>query len=303
MPSNEEIESLQRLFSASYQSFVYPQGTHTSGGGIRLPFWVLDYWTISQEVSKEKQIWTQAVNWLKRGNQTTVINMLGGIPWSFELPREFGDGKAISSLTHLFSDDWLSDGTMDLMLAVVRDELQKAEMTVAVVLSCFGQKLITTYRYNQDTYLSSRSCRYLRDIGDQLKDAKISAVCFAFGVCVSSKGVSIPIGEGCNHWVAVILDVRTRTIWYGDPMKQDPPSELVNVMNWWLQSALPGIYFTLMELPCTIQQDSISCGILTMNSLTHFFFPTHALYNGTQPCVQARTEWAMKIINFLQYQV
>jgi len=305
MPSKEEIEALQHLFLKPYQSFIYPnQKKHAPGNGIRLPFWVLDYWTICHKVSKEKQIWAQAIAWLKQGNQSSIINALGGIPWLFELPREFGDGKKTSSLARLFSEDWLSGGNMDLMLAIMRDKVHKVGMTVAVVLNCIGQKLISTYWYEQDMYLTSRTCKPLHDIGDQLKEMKISAVCFAIGVSVSSRGVNLPLDGDCNHWVAVILDIRSHTIWYGDPMKQDPPSELVNVMTWWLGLALPGMHFTIMALPCARQKDTILCGILTMNSLVHYFFPTaHALYDNEQPCLQARAEWGMKIIGFLQHLV
>ena len=289
MPSKEEIEALRCLFLEPYQFFIYPnQKKHAPENGIRLPFWVLDYWIICHEVSQEKQIWAQATAWLKQGNQLAIINALGGIPWLFELPREFGDGKKTSSLARLFSEDWLSGGNMDLMLAIMRDKVHKVGMTVAVVLNCTGQKLINTYRYEQDVYLTSQACKPLRDIGDQLKEMKISAVCFAIGVSVLSRGVNLPLDGDCNHWVAVILVICSQTIWYGDPMKQDPPSELFNVMTWWLGLALPGIHFTIMALPCTRQKDTISCGILTMNSLVHYFFPTaHALYDDEQPCLQA----------------
>jgi len=174
--------------------------------GIRLPFWVLDYWTISYQILEEKRIWKQAVEWLQQRNQTLVIKALRGIPWGCELPREFVDGVAVSVLARLFSEDWLAWGTIDLMLAVMRDEIRQVGMEVAVVLNHFGQKLTSVYRYEQRNYATSKSCSHLRNVIDQLKKMTAAAVCLTFGICVSSRGVSLPVGDvsECNHWVAVI---------------------------------------------------------------------------------------------------
>jgi hypothetical protein len=71
------------------------------------------------------------------------------------------------------------------------------------------------------------------------------------------------------HWVAIVIDSEHKTIHYRNSYGTDMPLELVNAYQWWLSQHIPSA-FTIMALPITFQEDSLSCGLLSHNSLNHF---------------------------------
>jgi hypothetical protein len=75
-----------------------------------------------------------------------------------------------------------------------------------------------------------------------------------------------------THWVAIILDFGTQTIWHGDSLgwKMEPHTK--TVLEWWTFT-YTNIRFSHRQMPITHQEDTISCGLLAWNTLAHFFLP------------------------------
>ena len=306
MPSKEDVTALMKRISDNeengYQSFTYPRN---GGMGIRLPLWVASYWNMAYFVTENKDLWQLTIQWLKGQNQPVVLEALHRLPWAYksELSREIGNGT-ILDLTQLCSERWLSCGTLDLIMAVLQAEVKAAGLQAAVMVNHAVQKLIKTYRFEQDIYATSKPCWFLREIGKQLYNGEISALCVAFGVNVS--GAESTLADDlveCNHWVALIVDTHSHSIRYGDPMKLAPPAELLNVMLWWLRIIFPDIHFMVENLACGKQHDGISCGLFTMNALMHYFFPVIPFLETGKSCCIARLEWFKKILNLLLKEV
>ncbi|KAF8817215.1 hypothetical protein BYT27DRAFT_7247457 [Phlegmacium glaucopus] len=58
-----------------------------------------------------------------------------------------------------------------------------------------------------------------------------------------------------------------------DPMGYLPPSELLEVLDWWIGLSFATL-FLKHDLPTGNQINTFSCSILTMNALSHYFFPS-----------------------------
>jgi hypothetical protein len=75
-----------------------------------------------------------------------------------------------------------------------------------------------------------------------------------------------------NHWVALVIDFAHGLLLYGDPMGQTMPSIVEDTYNWWLGQHCNST-FDIKSLPCTLQDDTFSCGLLAVNALEHHFLP------------------------------
>lgn len=294
-PSSKEVETLEERLvkykdnnkEITIQSILYRH----NATDIRLPLWVLEYWKAADEIHKEKLHWEPAIEWLRRKKQFEAIELLSQVPWTYRLPRTMGDH--ISDLALLCSERWLGIEHIDSMLEVLKYRLQlDGNGTQASVQGVrFMWKLIETYRHSRDKYAEAQSCKFLRDCADNLKTGKVSVIGTAVSVMIGGDGVLLPRGEEirANHWCAVVINTERLTIQYGDPMGKAPPSELLDVIHWWLGLSF-STTFSLHNLPVTHQKDSISCAILTNNALSHHFIPTIPLLHNGEPCILARID-------------
>jgi Ulp1 protease family, C-terminal catalytic domain len=84
-----------------------------------------------------------------------------------------------------------------------------------------------------------------------------------------------------THWLAIVLDFSTRTIWHGDSLQWVMEPKLKAALKWWT-SEYTSAQFKYKPLPITYQKDSFSCGLLTWNAISHFFLPKlHPLIDPT----------------------
>jgi hypothetical protein len=309
MPSSKEVELLEVRYvkhrdSDSHknnpiQSILYRHNALD----IRLPLWVLEYWKAANEVYEEKLRWEPAIEWLKRKKHYEAIGLLSQVPWTYQLPRTMG--YRVSDLAPLCSEKWLGGEQVDSMLEVLEDRLDSEGIQSSIIQGVqFMWKLIEIYRYSRNKYAESQNCKFVREFADKLKTAKVSAFGTVVAVRIGGDDVLLPKGEElrANHWCAVVINVDQLTIQYGDPMGLAPPSELLDVIRWWLSLSF-STTFSLHNLPITQQKDSFSCGILANNALSHHFIPTiHLLHNG-EPCILARIDALIGIIKLLKKRV
>lgn len=300
MPSSREVETLEGRFvthmkSNSIHSILYRRDTVD----IRLPLWVLEYWKIANEVREEKLLWEPAIEWLRKKKHFEAIGLLGQFPWTYQLPRAMGDH--VSDLALLCSERWLKDVHIDSMLEVLKDQLESGGIQASIQGVQFMWKLILTYRHSRDEYAEAPSCRFIRECADKLKTTKGLVFGTAVGVLVGGDDVLLPRGDDdrSNHWCAVVINPDQLTIQYGDPMGNAPPSELLDVIHWWLGLSF-NTTFSLLNLPVTRQKDSISCAILTINALSHHFIPTIPLLHNGEPCILGRIDAFVGIIKLLK---
>jgi hypothetical protein len=284
------------------QSLVYPLPTATSPS-IRLPLWVLEYWSKAHKVLEQKEFWIPAVAWLKQRKNHKGLNSLRQVPWNYHAcDTELKNALDISDLALLCSERWLGIAQMDTMSAVLNDRLASCQIQVSVQPNNFFQKLLASYRWARDTYSTDKPTNFIHQLADNLKSGTVLFTCTAVAVHLTGNGAIFPEGQEIpsNHWCALIINVNQHTLHYGDPMGSPPPAELVAVMAWWLNLSFCEA-FTFQMLPITQQADSCSCSILTINALSHYFIPsTFLLLNDNTTCLLARSDVLILAIDLLK---
>ena len=193
---------------------------------------------------------------------------------------------------------------MDAMSAVLNDQLFSIQVQASVQPNNFFQKLLATYRFSCEQYSTEPSTHFLRKLADDLKSGALPVLSTAVTVRLTQNRVILPEGlqTPSNHWCALIVNTNQHTLHYGDPMGSPPPAELLDVMGWWLGLSFIE-KFTFHALPITQQTDGHSCSIFTINALAHYFIPSMPLLLNGPPCLLARTDMLIKIIDLLKRRV
>ena len=311
IPTITELETLEERLEKVLEnelddeekpkSLVYPLVTANSSN-IRLPLWVLEYWRKTHEIAWNKSHWGPAIAWLKQKKSQEAINILRSVPWKYRTPdKELDNALDICDLSLFCSESWLGNAQMDAMSAVLNSHLTASQIQASVHSNNFFQKLLASYRFGREPYPTEPSTLFLRNIADSLKSGNESVACTAVAVRLTQNGAILPEGQQSpsNHWCALLIDVKRRTLHYGDPMGSPPPPELIGVTNWWLGLSFME-EFSYQALPITRQTDSFSCSIFTINALAHYFFPSIPLLLDGPQLLFARIDMLVKTVDLLK---
>jgi hypothetical protein len=281
-----------------FQSFIYP--VNNSVSGVKLPFWVVDFWQAIHKVISSKAVWSTAIQWIRSKGELRALALLEEIPWNSTLGPRMAH-QSIEPIATLCSEKWLSSTHMDLFSAVLEDELQLAEnITASVMDTSFLELIIMTYRFWQKTYPDAKSLSHIRMIGDKLRDGTCTTVVMSMSVHITEGGTFLPTNSNRgNHWTTLFIDAEKSSILYGDSLKLPPPAELANVLEWWLD------YhhiknFRWGDLPSTTQSDNFSCSIFSANSMSHSLLPTTFPLVPEDRAISARIDMLKRIITFLK---
>jgi len=75
------------------------------------------------------------------------------------------------------------------------------------------------------------------------------------------------VNVNSNHWVAVIVDLWSSTVLYGDSLGGSD-GDVVAALSWWAGFHM-GRQFSQAALPIGIQTNTISCGLFAKVGLMH----------------------------------
>lgn len=230
----------------------------------RLPFWVLGYWVKVIEHRKILSEWLIAENWVRnllsrskndedRDIIREVLKMFTLLPWSGKL-RGVDWTMSIQDLSTFLGTKWLSTNHMDLLLHATKRRLsRKYDVLQQYQLQelAFINKLISAHR--TDGKIPNHMHRIAAEI--------------ASGQC---RGVGGFANVNGNHWISWAVS-NDWILYYGDGNIHSEVDKTVEaVLRWWLQP-YSHQEIKLQKMDISSQQDSYSCGILSDNSLEHFF--------------------------------
>ena len=106
----ERLEKLSKDEAIPVQerpkSLVYPLLTPTTTSpSIRLPLWILNYWSKAHTIPKQNDIWRPAIAWLKLKKNHEIINALRQLPWNYQIPdKELKNALNIPNLALFCSE-------------------------------------------------------------------------------------------------------------------------------------------------------------------------------------------------------
>ena len=73
-----------------------------------------------------------------------------------------------------------------------------------------------------------------------------------------------------NHWISIVIDGSQDVILVGDSLHSNANALVIGAISWWTHRHT-NRHFRTGTLPITMQMDTFSCGLLSFNSLAHFY--------------------------------
>lgn len=265
--------------------------TEHAGSAVTLPIWALSFWKSVATYWDDIRWWHRASETLKTLECHHAHALLGTIPWSvpFPIPE-----LRVRDLAKLATDSWLGDDQIDLLTWLVNRHLETSP--VLLLQRKYPFKILDLYRNSR----SDRSCEnerfgWVNEPREQLRKGELDQIGFCLNV-IAGEGMPDP---GCpgNHWVAVILDRMSRSIWLGDSLGCRPDATLIEMLQWWLRPAFEES-FKVRSLRFNKQIGSWSCGDRAVNMMANHFLPDEfPLIGGTdEDALRNRIELLVRLI-------
>lgn len=269
VPSISMIQDLVDCFRANCpstaKSLAYAQ---TDSADIKhFPLWFVTYWFEVNHVITQRQHWllaNQCLQKLCRGEEQTkelvnaVYQVLSWLPWSGSI-QGFTEKEDVMHLHKYATMGWLSTVHENQMLDLLQHDIIRYNTSSTEII--------------QPTYFVPSLRRAFSQAQKKFsKDPlRLAGQLLASG---DKKYLGTIVNHQNTHWIAVVLDFSTHTIWHGDSLGWAMDSELKTVLEWWIWQ-YTSVPFTHRSLPITHQADSFSCGLFAWNALSHFFLPKH----------------------------
>ncbi|KAL7277451.1 hypothetical protein ACG7TL_008372 [Trametes sanguinea] len=297
-------------------SSIIPLHLPVAQHGLRLPFWVLEYWLEAHWARNCKKQWQESMDWLEthreavdvlgKETQTQLKQVIDRLIWSDDVRGPQFCGSGVENICAYLSDAWLSGGHIADQIAALQHDLSSASRSISGSSSCrhllvgleFSEQLIRAYG-DQSDYLS-RAKRYslLHDIQLQLGSGLLDSV----GGLAHVNG---------NHYIAFVLDMKQGVLRSGDSLRRPLCPKLRVAFLWWFtlvrsSGNVPHPQPTIIkegQLPITPQNDDHSCAVLALNALAHHYIPQEALIPPANPAAIAheRMRLALRVLKVHSY--
>ncbi|TRM66266.1 hypothetical protein BD626DRAFT_199867 [Schizophyllum amplum] len=300
---------LQKLAQAALESspdvasFTYPLEQALSehvGPHDAWPLWVLVYWLHVYQVLNAKGHWALLLAKVAAvGGDSAVIERL---PWNVPLPSDNQAGRGslghVMSLLAFGTREWLNSTHMDLLLYSLEFTINDPDI---LVLNTWMFDILWSLHNIDPTSYPSQAHAALTTMGTRIRTAK--QILLVVPVCIGDgKAVVGGLGIMSNHWISAVIDPKLQEVRHYDPMSIRPPDGLLALINWWL-----GMHgeppYTHDSIPCTLQRDSYSCGLLCVNALAHDALPARFPLLDSHGCDQGRIQMLEQIIQYLGHLV
>jgi hypothetical protein len=245
--------------------------------------------------------WVRSLDWVAKQKKTSKKNparavlveetthILGMLPWGWAKPPGLSDSEPAHNLWRFLGPHWLAGSQQNDMLELLRHkvdsdpELAKKFRIQGIALSA---KILEAHKAGCETYKSSQSFRWIRDVADDLVRNEAALISTAH------------LGQINNepHWIGFVFDFShpTAVIHYGDSFGEPMPASLLAACRWWIAQHSEA-QLVLKDLPISTQSDGFSCGMLVDNSLQHFVDSQILLSVPSASFVDARLEAFNKI--------
>ncbi|KAH6909669.1 ribonuclease H-like domain-containing protein [Coprinopsis sp. MPI-PUGE-AT-0042] len=246
----------------------------------RVPLWMVKFWTtIVLELAPVQKKWASGITWLQQADLLpfqdivhTVFRSLASLPWAGDISWEGGFDlirHSKNSLPTYLSNDWLNDDHIDQLISSLSCRISSTIDTPPTLLldTVASRIILLAYKERQlDSALHRHTATVARYRAKLAPNGILAGIFHVHG----------------NHWIALAVVLRTRTILYGDSAGGSPDGDLIDAL-WWFcsgstESLVPGpLAYSLGTLPCPKQNlstDSWNCRIFSYNALAHYFFPT-----------------------------
>lgn len=233
-----------------------------AAGGAHYPLWIIEFWTKLLRARCVQESWTKAAHQLDARLQTSpnnhllqrAANALSHLPWTGDL-RGYQNIIDTSHLSVYFTQEWLTDEHLLLMLELLEEDLSRKFQEHVFIENTHFATLLTAAYHDRERYATERSYNWIRNRGEQLANG-------------DKTYLATVVNQDNVHWVALVIDFDKKKIQYGDSAGHPIEPAFRNVIEWWAFYHT-GVHFTDVELVTSLQCDSFSCGMLAWDALRY----------------------------------
>ena len=258
-----------------------------------LPLWAIMFWKEVHKLNGMQSTWRQSLTWLEdqakkyvAGTLTTssdaeeICALLTSLKWDTSL-KYCREATTTYQLTRFLGTRWLSDDNINMMVEELQDELagcldvNVADLNFTTALQDVKARLALPLEKRKKTLLGQYE--------PHIKNGTLQRLYF-------------PLYVNKNHWVAVEIDFKKQTFSFGNLCLRflkvqssqilslgnsleevgqgiGVPTKYIKSLQIWFKS-LYGKSFKNRgnSLAHAVQNDSFSCGVITMNTIAHAIF-------------------------------
>lgn len=253
-----------------------PCSIHHPHFDIPLPLWVILWWEAMHVVSSARQQWIHSSAWLDtvlarafHNDQdfhecvTTAQSVLDVLPYGESI--RVGDTVTPTwELTRILRDGLLGNNIMDCMCAALSERLHVVSDSsgngaqTAIFHTGYTTTLLKLATDSRRLYSTAGDFRSLRSIGKKLSTSEIVQILIPYFL------------PALGHW-ATLQILRTSDdaveIAYGDSLNYRVPQIVLDAVLQWLGFLQLRVVGPLRNLEHGLQQDTISCGIVAVNTI------------------------------------
>ena len=232
-----------------------------NGGTWTFAPWALTVWHRFSSIRDSIVVWGRAVDHLESRRDTESLKLMRFLRW--EAPCPF-PGASLESIGRLGSKQWLNDEAISALVHMVNLDLLDPHSRI---LTSWASNFIRTAwdSFNRDGFRITRT--WVRELYQELADGQVQAL----GICVNVMAGGGAQEQG-NHWIGVVVDTQTSTIYIGDSLDHPSDDGVVGMVKWFLNPVFSRD-FSVRNLECSLQPGNWSCGDYTVNMIAHYFMP------------------------------
>lgn len=241
-----------------------------TGHTVKLPVWVLDYWREINRPMEYRCSWKKVLVWLREISQSEsmvkiceqVMAGLSCFPWN-------GSNCTVHDMELLLTTSSLSDFHIDSTLTQIFQYCDHAGARISdhhTFLPYTDLNSIITAYEKSHTGLTGIKGGQLLQVENRIITGQIHSIA---GV------VSLP-----NHWTSIVFSFKPPRILYGDSLGAPLSSGRALSFRRWMchmlsraGTPIPVNDISIYHLSTGIQEDSISCGLFALNSISRHYFP------------------------------
>ncbi|KAF4621774.1 hypothetical protein D9613_012142 [Agrocybe pediades] len=271
VPSPSFVEELYQKHGQAWLDGAQSVVDHrVNDGSDRLPLWTIAYWKEVIDTERLQDQWAQSVSWLER--ESRLQRLSGDLSEkTFQLLSRMGwDNKmhycnrTVSTLllAKLLGTAWLNDEVIDTMIQQIHTEIDlmpekdKPQPTIQITNLSFPAAI---RNWSPAIHQSSKS-GILHKFEKAAKDKTLEQLYY-------------PVHVNGTHWIAGMVDFNEATpcdSLYDNGKGSGIPAKLIEFLQGWLKQAFGKRFKNQGNiLPHAVQNDSFSCPIITVNTITH----------------------------------
>ncbi|KAK7676989.1 hypothetical protein QCA50_020018 [Cerrena zonata] len=261
---NEVFSLLSDYAAEGWMTFIDPR--YSEGPA---PLCLVPYWIQKAHELDARRRWNESCEWLGRHSRSddadqselalTCLAAFDVLGWN-ESITVYKTTVATLHLQQLLAECQTSTMIIDAMVDSIGRRLD-SEWIIDTFVGSLDVFFLLKNSSIRSNYNNSRTFRSLVDLGNRISDGSLTYL-------------YLPVNIQGVHWAVFRIDASSCLIEYGDSLGWRPKADDCQILIWWLaRHGLEG--FTVRhDLPCARQppQDSVSCGIIMINTIRHNIF-------------------------------